>query len=97
MVSITTHVCVIQDTQDIYQCQEDNDECIGVLYHNGGLCLDKINGFDCHCNPGFEGALCEIDSNDCINISCSGRGSCIDGVNSFTCSCESSYTPWPTV
>lgn len=38
---------------------KDIDECAISGCFNG-TCVDKVNGFICHCYPGFTGQLCEI-------------------------------------
>ena len=37
---------------DINECQ--SNPCI-----NGGTCNDLVNGFECACDPGYDGILCD--------------------------------------
>jgi hypothetical protein len=34
------------------------DECISSPCHNG-TCEDRVNGYLCHCSPGYTGTLCD--------------------------------------
>jgi hypothetical protein len=34
------------------------DECISSPCHNG-TCDDRVNGYLCHCSPGYTGTLCD--------------------------------------
>ena len=43
-------------------CEVDVDECFSNLCGNNGTCEDQVNGFNCHCMPGFTGIL-----STCIN------------------------------
>lgn len=59
---------------------------------NGGVCRDKINGYDCDCeNTGFEGNFCQHNINDCTPDSCLHNSTCVDGIKGFTCSCHLGY------
>ena len=37
----------------------DIDECIPEPCQNNGTCTDQINGYECQCDPGFNGTNCE--------------------------------------
>ena len=37
----------------------DEDNCQINLCRNGGTCVDRLNGFDCDCLPGFSGFRCQ--------------------------------------
>lgn len=40
----------------------DVDDCANSRCQNGGSCVDKLNGFECHCAPGFMGERCHSKS-----------------------------------
>ena len=37
----------------------DIDECVSSPCQNGGTCTDEVNGYLCHCAPGFAGLQCQ--------------------------------------
>lgn len=52
---------------------------------NGGICIDKINGYHCNCHKtGFEGQNCEIDIDECASriVDC-GKGTCVNKPGTF--------------
>ena len=38
----------------------DINECQSSPCENGGICKDFVNGYNCKCDPGYEGPNCEI-------------------------------------
>jgi len=36
-------------------CETDVNECASNPCQHGGTCEDQVNGFTCHCPPGFTG------------------------------------------
>ncbi|XP_072043140.1 uncharacterized protein [Amphiura filiformis] len=53
----------------------DGDECANEPCQNGGICIDKENGFICKCRRGFQGPTCQRQA--------AGLSPC--GRNSFAC------------
>ena len=53
------------------------DNCAVEPCENGATCEDKVDGFMCHCLPGFIGDTCEIDYDDCSSNPCLNGGECI--------------------
>ncbi|KAL3873180.1 hypothetical protein ACJMK2_036328 [Sinanodonta woodiana] len=54
---------------------------------NGGVCIDDINSFVCHCSKGFSGERCEInesEANPCNPNPCDNHAACIPNVDSET-------------
>uniref|UniRef100_A0AAX7UEL3 Neurogenic locus notch homolog protein 1 n=1 Tax=Astatotilapia calliptera TaxID=8154 RepID=A0AAX7UEL3_ASTCA len=71
-------------------CETNIDDCKSNLC-DYGTCNDKINGYECACEPGYTGAMCNININECASNPCHNGGTCIDGINSFTCQCPDGY------
>ena len=46
-------------------CEINIDECASSPCKNGGNCTDLINGFECHCQPGYKGKFCQTDIDEC--------------------------------
>uniref|UniRef100_A0A915L2B0 EGF-like domain-containing protein n=1 Tax=Romanomermis culicivorax TaxID=13658 RepID=A0A915L2B0_ROMCU len=40
------------------------DDCQFRPCHNGGTCMDKIDGFECRCTKGFMGSRCHLPCQD---------------------------------
>lgn len=47
-----------------------------------------INGFQCNCQPGFEGRTCQINSDECIKHPCLNEGACVDLTPGYKCFCK---------
>jgi hypothetical protein len=43
------------------------DECIDIPCENNGTCVDILDGYKCHCTPGFNGTNC-TESEDFVTI-----------------------------
>lgn len=37
------------------KCESDINECDSAPCQNGGVCRDRVGGFQCQCKPGFVG------------------------------------------
>lgn len=59
---------------------------------NGGVCVDRVNGFTCVCVAGFRGERCTEDIDECVSAPCRNGGNCTDCVNSYTCSCPAGFS-----
>ena len=64
-------------------CDTLVDDCLEKPCKNSGTCENVIEGFICHCPPGFEGADCGLDTDDCINTPCFHGGTCVDMVGKY--------------
>ncbi|XP_072043139.1 uncharacterized protein [Amphiura filiformis] len=79
----------------------DGDECASEPCQNGGICIDKENGFSCKCRRGFLGRTCQeekglspcgrnsyfCNNGRCVKASnvCDGRNHCGDGSDELNC------------
>ncbi|KTF77544.1 hypothetical protein cypCar_00023667, partial [Cyprinus carpio] len=51
-----------------------NECCSETCFHRA-ICQDLINGYQCHCRPGWTGLHCEDDINECLLQPCN-QGMC---------------------
>ena len=51
--------CIILHFIFSFETCTDIDECASQPCKNNGICTDQVNGFNCSCAPGFNGAQCE--------------------------------------
>ncbi|KAI8506650.1 hypothetical protein Bbelb_160770 [Branchiostoma belcheri] len=51
--------------------KDDIDECVSSPCGNGGVCLDRLNGYLCQCPRGYEGLHCETGYSDLRVSPCS--------------------------
>ena len=56
-----------------------------------GTCMDRIGGYTCECNEGFEGDHCQHDIDECKRYAPCEHGTCIDGRADYFCNCEPEY------
>lgn len=71
-------------------CEVDIDECLhSPCVH--GTCTDQVNGFKCHCSPGYAGFKCDYNLKECLSNPCQNGGSCIDEVGGYRCDCGLGY------
>jgi len=72
------------------------DDCIGNTCGAHGQCVDKIEGFECVCEPGFEvteqgGKPYCGNVDDCGDHQCGEHGVCVDQIEGYSCSCSLGY------
>ena len=72
------------------QCEINIDECEQNPCQHG-ICIDKINGYQCLCHPGFTGGTCNVTMNKCVSTSCLNGGICIDKLDGYFCDCGIGY------
>ena len=58
---------------------------------HGGVCVNTLGSFRCHCQPGFTGARCENNINECDSSPCLNDGTCLDERGYFRCVCMPGY------
>jgi hypothetical protein len=78
---------VVCDCEDGYvgiDCNIDIDECFSSPCEHG-ICEDKVNDYECICDPGFIGKNCDTDP--CDEVDCN-HGTCVLGP---LCDCNFGY------
>ena len=68
------------------------NECSSNPCRNNAHCIDKVNGFNCTCMPGYNGVLCENQINECDSNPCLNGGTCTDRLAAFTCTCPLGFS-----
>ena len=73
----------------INECLAGVDDC-----HANATCIDLLDGFDCICNPGYEGdgVACD-DIDECASgiHNCDANARCTNTEGSFECLCNAGY------
>ena len=76
-------------------CEQNINDCIGDKCQNGGICIDLLNDFKCHCLPGYDGNQCQNIANKCTALEPCKNGTCErTGTNKrdYVCNCfDGSY------
>lgn len=59
---------------------------------NGHRCLNKVNGYVCQCNKGYNGKNCEIKPDYCKNDPCQNEAICANTPDgNYTCTCKNGF------
>ena len=58
---------------------------------NYGVCIDKLDGFECRCQHGFFGQTCEENVDHCLENACENNSTCQDGASNYTCICTEGF------
>ena len=72
------------------QCEVNINECESNPCQHG-VCIDKINAFQCLCHPGYTGPECGSKFNECTSNLCLNGGVCIDKATDYACDCGIGY------
>ena len=69
--------------------------CTLLILHNihnyNADCIIQIDGYVCHCEPGYEGIHCEHDVDECLSHPCHNGATCKDLINEWHCVCHSGF------
>ena len=69
------------------QCQVNINECASSPCQNEGICLDKINSYQCRCQTGYNDTNCQNKIDWCAVNQCSENSNCTSGLSTYTCEC----------
>ena len=75
-------------------CEENTDDCASNKCEHGGICIDLLNNFQCHCLPGYDGEHCQNIANKCETLKPCQNGTCErTGPNkrNYTCNCIAGF------
>ena len=45
-------------------CAVDIDDCLSAICPNNSMCVDRVNSYECICNPSFT----ELDTDSCVQV-----------------------------
>lgn len=68
------------------RCEDDVNECAILPCGDHGVCIDKVNSYECHCNAGYTGTDCDTEIDECLSNPCQNNGTCTDGHLKYVCS-----------
>lgn len=71
-------------------CEININECESSPCIHGS-CIDKIGGYECECNEGYEGINCEEEIDECERYEPCIHGTCHDRKANYDCDCEPLY------
>ena len=63
--------------------QLDTDYCINQTCNNNGTCVDRVDGFHCLCQTGYEGTMCDVEINECSSDPCMYNSTCHDQIGKY--------------
>ena len=63
-------------------CETNMNECnqTNLACHNGGTCVDGVNGYTCQCPARFSGPFCNVTVTKCDGSPCQNDGTCTENV-----------------
>uniref|UniRef100_A0A8C2ZFX6 coagulation factor Xa n=1 Tax=Cyclopterus lumpus TaxID=8103 RepID=A0A8C2ZFX6_CYCLU len=73
-------------------CPADGDACESMPCAHGGVCKDTVGGYNCFCQPGYQGSTCEIVVPElCENRNGGCEHFCAVVEGTIQCSCAIGY------
>ena len=61
-------VCICDEGFTGGDCDEDIDDCVGVVCQNGGSCVDKERDYACDCVAGYAGTKCSTEGKHAVCV-----------------------------
>ena len=68
------------------------NDCFSIPCQNDATCVPMDSGFQCQCQPGFQGSLCEIKVDPCLSSPCLNHGTCSKSGIEYKCTCLNGFT-----
>lgn len=59
-------------------CEHQINECAFLPCRNNAQCEDLVDGYRCHCMPGWFGMHCDYPVRACAHMPCRNNASCMD-------------------
>ncbi|XP_063956627.1 fibropellin-1-like [Lytechinus pictus] len=75
-----------RDKMNLYCAHPD---CYSSPCHNGGTCVEELDGFSCICLEEYFGVQCE--QHVCYSSPCLNGGTCVEELDGFSCICLEEY------
>ena len=74
LMGIYVYVPLVSVAQD---CEDEILECLSDPCQNGANCTELVNGYECVCQPGYNGTFCETEIQECAGNPCLNGANCL--------------------